>query len=318
MNLSELKETLGRLKNTRMLSIEAQAALDPYRDQTLHLRVSFRSASQTHSTQLGSEYNGGYTVVGSIDGGDLGISVLLRPSENENVEALSEGQILEMPLGVLDYDALYQRAIFGQLAAEQASILHPNPTLEPTLEPTLQPTPEPEPESSDSYWVTEPAPEPTAEPESSDVDWTPDSDPEPIPEPAAITPVPMEAPPELPLEPDPVMVDRIEQLQKQFRDAGVGHIHVSSAMAYSAKEAADPALTPVPMEVPSELTPELPLDRASHVIERVDKLQQQFRDASSSLPEGGPKKVHSWIIYLYFGRISCHLLRRSSIVVSPV
>jgi len=92
----------------------------------------------------------------------------------------------------------------------------------------------------------------------------------------------MEAPPELPLDSDPVMVDRIEQLQKQFRDAGVGHIHVSSAMPYSAKEAADPALTPVPMEVPSELTPELPLDRASHVIERVDKLQQQFRDASSS------------------------------------
>ena len=83
MNLSELKETLGRLKNTRMLSMEAQAALDPYRDQTLHLRVFFRSASQTHSTQLGSEYNGGYTVVGRIDGGDLEISVLLWPSENE-------------------------------------------------------------------------------------------------------------------------------------------------------------------------------------------------------------------------------------------
>ena len=75
----------------------------------------------------------------------------------------------------------------------------------------------------------------------------------------------------------------------QFRDAGVGHIHVSSAMAYSAKEAADPALTPVPMEVPSELTPELPHDRASHVIERVDKLQQQFRDAGAVDPALTPE-----------------------------
>ena len=54
-----------------MLSMEVQAALDSFRDQILHVGVSFRSASPTHSTQLGSEYNGGYTVIGSIDDSDL-------------------------------------------------------------------------------------------------------------------------------------------------------------------------------------------------------------------------------------------------------
>lgn len=156
MKLSELKETLVRLKSTRMLSMEAQAALDPFRDQVLHVGASFRSASQTHSTQLGSAYNGGYTVIGSIDDGDLEISALLWPSENEHVEALREGQILEMPLGVLDYDALYQRVIFGQLAEEQDSILQPTP----------EPTPEPEPISEPATITvvpmeapSEPAPE---------------------------------------------------------------------------------------------------------------------------------------------------------------
>ncbi|MCH2059664.1 MAG: hypothetical protein MK183_03465 [Verrucomicrobiales bacterium] len=229
MDLSALEQTLSSLKSTRMLSGEAQAAIAPFREQVLRMGISFVSASSTHSTQLGNEYNGGYTVIGRIDDWDVEISTLLVPGENERVENLKEGEACAIALKVLDYDSLYQRVIFGQVL-EGAEF-----------------TPEPTPE----------------------------------PEPAAITPVP--------LEPDPVMVDRIEQLQKQFRDAGVGHIHVSSAMSYSAREAEDPALMPAPVEVTPELTSELPLEPASRVIERVDKLQQQFRDAGAVDPALTPE-----------------------------
>ncbi|MFP6901075.1 MAG: hypothetical protein VCA36_09030 [Opitutales bacterium] len=173
MSSQELFATLAYLAGNRLLGIEADAKLDPFRGQDFDLGLVFDSASRTIGTRFDNAYEQGYTVICKMEEDeDLEIAVLMLPDDNDKVDALTKGDTFEAKLKVLDYDSLFQRSVFGQ-----------------TIEEGDDPEPQEEPESygttPEAYLPQEPAQQPELEPE-------PEPEPEPTPEPV---PEPEPAPP---------------------------------------------------------------------------------------------------------------------------
>ena len=137
-----LLATLTNLKNNRFLSSEAKSALAPFIGKAATLPLEFVSASRTFGNPFDPAYDGGRTLICRLLGEEIEVTVLLGSEENDRVEGLDSNHTFEAKLTVLDFDALYQRAIFGQLLPTSAASEEQE---EVTEEPQTQITVEPEP-----------------------------------------------------------------------------------------------------------------------------------------------------------------------------
>ena len=170
MSLKDLFTTLNFLEDNRLLGIEADAKLDPFRDQHYALGLIYDESSRTIGTRFDRAYEQGYTLVCKLEEDDrLEVTVLMLPEDNDKVDALSTGDVFEANLKVLDYDTLYQRPVFGQVVLEGATTepkaVPPNPseaTITQEPEQLTEPEPEPEPQPEPQ---PQPQPEPEAEPQ---------------------------------------------------------------------------------------------------------------------------------------------------------
>ena len=112
-----LLATLTNLKNNRLLSGEAKSALAPFTGKTFTLPLAFVSASRTFGNPFDPAYDDGHTLICRIEGEEIEVTVLLGAEENDRIDSLASDETFEAKLTALDFDALYQRAIFGQLLA---------------------------------------------------------------------------------------------------------------------------------------------------------------------------------------------------------
>ena len=117
MTSPALHATLTNLKTNRLLSGEAKSALAPFLGKTFTLPLVFVSASRTFGNPFDPVYDDGHTLVCRLEGEEIEVTVLLGAEENDLVDSLASNETFEAKLTVLDFDALYQRAIFGQLLA---------------------------------------------------------------------------------------------------------------------------------------------------------------------------------------------------------
>ena len=115
---SELMKALEELTENRLLSSEVEALFEPYQDAVFPLSLSFVSAERSFGSQKDEKYNGGYKVICDAEKWDVKLSLLFGPEDNDLVESFEPGQDFEANVRFIDYDSLYQRAIFGKLGSE--------------------------------------------------------------------------------------------------------------------------------------------------------------------------------------------------------
>ncbi|MBT6850087.1 MAG: hypothetical protein HOA16_02730 [Opitutae bacterium] len=137
-----LLATLTNLKNNRFLSGEAKSALAPFIGKAATLSLAFVSASRTFGNPFDPAYDDGRTLICRLEGEEIEVTVLLGAEKNDRVDSLDSDETFEAKLTVLDFDALYQRVIFGQLLrADSASEEQEEVTEEPQIEISEQPEP---------------------------------------------------------------------------------------------------------------------------------------------------------------------------------
>jgi len=112
---SALLEVLADLNENRHLSFEIDEAITPFFGKAYTLSLSFVSSSSTLGNRFGPEYNDGFTLICQLEGGLLEANLQMTPDENALVESLAPGTSFEIQVTLLDFDSLYQRAIFGSL-----------------------------------------------------------------------------------------------------------------------------------------------------------------------------------------------------------
>ena len=93
---SQLMNALKELSDKRLLTSEVESLFEPYKDAVLPLSLSFVSATKSFGAQKDEAFNDGYSLVESF-----------KPEEE-----------FESNVKFIDYDALYQRAIFGKLYSQ--------------------------------------------------------------------------------------------------------------------------------------------------------------------------------------------------------
>jgi len=142
MTSPALLATLTNLKNNRFLSGEAKSVLAPFIGKAATLSLAFVSASRTFGNPFDPAYDSGRTLICRLEGEEIEVTVLLGAEGNDRVDSLDSDETFEAKLTVLDFDALYQRAIFGQLLAPDAASEEQE---EVTEEPQDQISVEPEP-----------------------------------------------------------------------------------------------------------------------------------------------------------------------------
>ena len=74
--------------------------------------LSFISASRTFSLRYDDSYSNGYTVNALIQGKGCEVNVLFLPVENKKIEELKKGENFEATVYFIEYDSLYERAVF--------------------------------------------------------------------------------------------------------------------------------------------------------------------------------------------------------------
>jgi hypothetical protein len=141
MTSPALLATLTNLKSNRLLSVEAKSALAPFIGKTCTLPLAFVSASRTFGNPFDPVYEDGHTLICRVEGEEIEVTVLLGAEENDRIDSLASDKPFEAKLTVLDFDPLYQRAIFGQLVAHTAVS---EERKEVTEEPQTQTSVEPE------------------------------------------------------------------------------------------------------------------------------------------------------------------------------
>ena len=113
MSKSELLETLQDLAENRRMSFEVGELIAPFKRQVHAMSLSLVSSSKTLGNRFGPEYDGGDTLTCKLEGGELEVDIQTTANEGGLVKGLVPGASFEMQLGLLDFDALYQRAVFG-------------------------------------------------------------------------------------------------------------------------------------------------------------------------------------------------------------
>ncbi|MFP6854267.1 MAG: hypothetical protein VB980_00680, partial [Opitutales bacterium] len=115
MSKSALLKVLADLKENRRLSSEVDEAIAPFVGKPFELSLSFVSSSRTIGNRFGPEYNDGVTLICALKADDLEITLQMTSAENAFFEGLVPGEFFESQVTLLDFDTLYQRAIFGSL-----------------------------------------------------------------------------------------------------------------------------------------------------------------------------------------------------------
>ena len=119
---SELMKALQELTEKRLLTSEVEALFEPYQDAVFPLVLSFVSSERSFGSQKDEKYNGGYKVLCNAENWDVKVTILFSPEDNNLVESFGPSQEFEANVRFIDYDSLYQRAIFGKLDSELESI----------------------------------------------------------------------------------------------------------------------------------------------------------------------------------------------------
>ena len=158
---SELMKALKELTEKRLLSNEVEALFEPYKDVVFPLSLSFVSSERSFGSQKDVTYNEGYKVICNAENWDVEVTILFAPEDNTLVESYDSGQDFEADVSFIDYDSLYQRAIFGKLGSkldlsEEEEVLpsqseetaSPSPSLEETVSPSSEESMIPAEESS--------------------------------------------------------------------------------------------------------------------------------------------------------------------------
>ena len=109
---------LKELTEKRLLTSEVEALFEPYKDTIFPLVLSFVSAERSFGSQKDEKYNGGYKVLCLAEKWGVGVALLFEPEDNHLVESFDSSQEFEANVRFIDYDSLYQRAIFGKLGSD--------------------------------------------------------------------------------------------------------------------------------------------------------------------------------------------------------
>ncbi|MDP6858708.1 MAG: hypothetical protein QF426_02700 [Verrucomicrobiales bacterium] len=115
---SELMNALKELTEKRLLTSEVEALFEPYQDAVFPLVLSFVSSERSFGSQKDEKYNEGYKVLCNAENWGIGVALLFEPEDNNLVESFGPSQEFEANVRFIDYDSLYQRAIFGKLDSE--------------------------------------------------------------------------------------------------------------------------------------------------------------------------------------------------------
>ena len=215
-----LLATLTDLRNNRLLSGEAKSALAPFIGKTFALPLAFVSASRTFGNPFDPVYDDGHTLVCRLEGEEIEVTVLLGTEENDLVDSLASNETFEAKLTVLDFDALYQRAIFGQLLASTSVSEEQE---EVTEEPQTQISEELAASSIADVppFTSQPAetlpPEPEGTPQSRDTSEAPSP-----PQEAEIE-IPAPVAPSPPPPPSPSSLDNIHEVNPEVETCPKGH-----------------------------------------------------------------------------------------------
>ena len=214
-----LLATLTNLKNNRLLSSEAKSALAPFIGKTFALPLAFVSASRTFGNPFDPVYDDGHTLACRLEGEGIEVTVLLGAEENDRVDSLDADETFEAKLTVLDFDALYQRAIFGQLlvpdaASEEQEEVTEEPQTQISEELAASSIADVSPFTSQPAETLPPEPEETPQPRDTSVP--------PPPQEAEIEiPAPIEPPP--PPPPSPSTADNIPEEDPEVEICPKGH-----------------------------------------------------------------------------------------------
>ena len=114
---NEIMTALRELKEKRLLSSEAEALMKPYAGASFDLRLDFVSSSRSFGRQKDSSYDDGQKVICTAEKWGVECDVLFSPEDNELVESMESGQDFQVTVKFIEYDALYQRVIFGKIGS---------------------------------------------------------------------------------------------------------------------------------------------------------------------------------------------------------
>ena len=115
---SQLMNALKELTEKRLLTSEVESLFEPYKDAVLPLSLSFLSATKSFGSQKDKTYNDGYSTICNAENWGVEICLLFPSDDNSLVDSLKPEEGFEANVKFIDYDALYQRAIFGKLDSE--------------------------------------------------------------------------------------------------------------------------------------------------------------------------------------------------------
>ncbi|MEC8659707.1 MAG: ribosomal protein L7/L12 [Verrucomicrobiota bacterium] len=114
---NEIMNALRELKEKRLLSSEAEALMKPYSGASFDLRLDFVSSSRSFGRQKDPSYDDGQKVLCTAEKWGVECDVLFSPEDNELVESMESGQDFQVTVKFIEYDALYQRVIFGKIGS---------------------------------------------------------------------------------------------------------------------------------------------------------------------------------------------------------
>ena len=119
--MKELIQALKKIKEDRLLGSAGAEALQRFVGNQYSTQFSFVSSTRTFSLRHDSSYNSGYTVTCRPEGEEIDVTVLFRPAEDKMVEALSAGEVFESGVSFVEFDSLYQRAVFTGAGTKDVS-----------------------------------------------------------------------------------------------------------------------------------------------------------------------------------------------------
>ena len=114
---NEIMTALRELKEKRLLSSEAEALMKPYAGASFDLRLDFVSSSRSFGRQKDPLYDDGQKVLCTAEKWGVECDVLFSPEDNDLVESMESGQDFQVTVKFIEYDALYQRVIFGKVGS---------------------------------------------------------------------------------------------------------------------------------------------------------------------------------------------------------
>ncbi|MCH2026610.1 MAG: hypothetical protein MK172_12795, partial [Verrucomicrobiales bacterium] len=110
--MKELIEELKRIKEDRLLGSAGAQALEHFVGQRFSAKFLFASSTRTFSLRHDEAFNSGYTVTCRPEGEEIEVTVLFRPAEDDAVQVLTAGEVFESEVNFVEFDSLYQRAVF--------------------------------------------------------------------------------------------------------------------------------------------------------------------------------------------------------------